>query len=119
MDEKKLLNILYYLAGQGYGDNTVWEIIDKLENQEPENLGEPNKVLNPEGFPAYQEFVQLCADYGYQVKTEYRRKYNAYFITIPELTQYMAQTYRPVKTAADLLDIMKYYRLQIGEPVNG
>ena len=34
MDEKKLLNILYYLAGQGYGDNTVWEIIDQKEQQE-------------------------------------------------------------------------------------
>ena len=34
MDEKKLLNILYYLAGQGYGDNTVWEIIDQKERQE-------------------------------------------------------------------------------------
>lgn len=33
MDEKKILNLLYYLAGQGYGDSTVWEIIDDKERR--------------------------------------------------------------------------------------
>ena len=50
MDEKKLLNTLYYLAGQGYGDNTVWEIIDKMENREPVTL--EIRVKTPE---EYQE----------------------------------------------------------------
>ena len=49
MDEKKLLNILYYLAGQGYGDNTVWEIIDQMERKKE------NGVTYGEIFKKFQE----------------------------------------------------------------
>ena len=58
MDEKKLLNILYYLAGQGYGDNTVWEIIDKMEHQE-----EPVTVEISVKTPAeYRKDHQRCQE---------------------------------------------------------
>ena len=32
MDNENLLEILHHLADQGYGDDTIWETIDRLEN---------------------------------------------------------------------------------------
>lgn len=34
MDKIKILEILYYLAGAGYGDFTIWETIHKLNFNE-------------------------------------------------------------------------------------
>lgn len=38
MDKIKILEILYYLAGAGYGDNTIWETIAKLNFTESDIL---------------------------------------------------------------------------------
>lgn len=61
MDEKKLLNILYYLAGQGYGANTVWEIIDKMERQE-EPVSVEISVKAPEEYRKTNQRHQEISD---------------------------------------------------------
>lgn len=38
MDKIKILEMLYYLAGAGYGDNTIWETIAKLNFTESDIL---------------------------------------------------------------------------------
>lgn len=34
MDKELVLKVLYYLAEQGRGDDTIWETIDRVENLE-------------------------------------------------------------------------------------
>ena len=58
MDEKKILNLLYYLAGQGYGDNTVWEIIDQKERQAAKRE-EFEQVKE-----RFEETMKICAATG-------------------------------------------------------
>lgn len=45
MEKEKTLETLHNLAEQGYGDDTIWEVIDRLENkseaeEQPLNAGE-------------------------------------------------------------------------------
>lgn len=33
MEKEKILETLHNLAEQGYGNDTIWEVIDRLENE--------------------------------------------------------------------------------------
>lgn len=72
MDKIKILEMLYYLAGCGYGDNTIWEtihklnfnedtILDALAEQERINRHELHTDFPNEGLQQAEEIVsRIC-----------------------------------------------------------
>lgn len=56
MEKEKTLETLHNLAEQGYGNDTIWEVIDRLENE-----SDAKKIIIRTSFTSLKEFEKFFA----------------------------------------------------------